>query len=176
MKAPRLLFLTALVVVAGGPALAFDPVKGPARTEVVFFEPEKFTDVRDSWAGVSERARDATLDELSAYLVKQANFLLAPGQRLKITITDVALAGNFEPWRGPEWSDVRIVRDIYPPDIKLSFQLTDADGHVLKQGDRNLRDLGFMMRLSIDLSDRLRFEKALIEDWVRDEFRGLKSK
>jgi hypothetical protein len=176
MKTPRLLILTALVVVAGGTALAFDPVKGPPRTDVVFFESEKFTDVRDSSFGASEKARDATLGELRTYLVKQANLLLAPGQQLKITVTDVDLAGEFEPWRGPQWSDVRIVKDIYPPDIKLAFQLTDADGHVLKQGDRDLKDLGFMMQLTIDRNDPLRFEKALLDDWLREEFHGLKAK
>lgn len=176
MKTQRLLLLAALAVAAGGTALAFDPVKGPPRTDVVFFEAEKFTDVRDSLSGGSERARDATLGELRTYLVSQASRLLAPGQQLRITIIDVDLAGEFEPWRGPQWSDVRVVKDIYPPDIKLAFQLTDADGHVLKQGDRDLKDLGFMMKLTIDRNDPRRYEKALLDDWLREEFHGLKDK
>jgi hypothetical protein len=102
--------------------------------------------------------------------------LLAPGQQLKITVTDVDLAGEFEPWRGGSMADVRIVKDIYPPDIKLAFQLTGADGTVLAQGDRHLRDMGFMMTLSIDRNDPLRFEKELLDNWLRSEFRGLKNK
>ncbi len=176
MNSPRLLLLAALGLAAVAVVSAFDPAKGLPRTEVVFFEPEKFTDVRDSSFGDSEKARDATLGELRTYLIKQANRLLAPGQQLKITVTDVDLAGEFEPWRGSQWNDVRIVKDIYPPDIKLAFQLTDAEGQVLKQGDRNLRDLGFMMKLSIDRNDPLRYEKSLLDDWLREEFRGLKNK
>ena len=83
---------------------------------------------------------------------------------------------SWRPSRGPQWSDVRVVKDIYPPAIKLAFQLTDAEGHVLKQGDRNLRDMAFMMALSIDRNDSRRYEKALLDDWLREEFHGLKHK
>lgn len=176
MKTSHLLLTAALGLAAVGAAQAFDPVKGLPKTEVVFFEPEKFTDARDSLLGDSEKARASVIEDLRTHFIKQAGRYLAPGQQLKITVTDVDLAGEFEPWRSGQWADVRIVKDIYPPAIKLSFQLTDTDGQVLKKGDRQLRDLGFMMTLSIDRNDPLRFEKALIDDWLREEFRGLKNK
>ena len=176
MKILHVLLIAALSLAAGGSAYAFDPVKGLSKTEVVFFEPEKFTDVRDSSFGASENRRDATLGELRAHIVKQATRLLGPGQQLKITVTDVDLAGDFEPWHGAQWDEVRIVKDIYPPRIKLAFQLTDADGEILKKGDRDLTDMSFMSNLSIDRQDPLRHEKTLLEDWLRREFRGLKGK
>jgi hypothetical protein len=142
----------------------------------VFFEPEKFTDVRDSAFSDNEKARTATLDELRAYMVRQAGRLLAPGQQLKITVTDVDLAGEFEPWRSGQWGEIRIVKDIYPPEIKLAYQLSAEDGTVLKQGDRDLRDMNFMMTLSIDRNDPLRFEKDMLDSWLREEFRGVKTK
>lgn len=172
----RLILLAALGLGVVSAAHAFDPVKGLPKTEVVFFEPDKFTDVSNRYMGDSEKERDGTLAELRTYLIKQANRALAPGQQLKITVTDVDLAGEFEPWRGGSMADVRIVKEIYPPDIKLSFQLTDADGNVLKQGDRHLRDMAFMMTLSIDRNDPLRFEKELLDNWVRNEFRDAKNK
>ncbi len=176
MKTHRLLLIAALGLGAASAVHAFDPVKGLPKTEVVFFEPEKFTDVSNRSFGDSEKERNATLGELRSYLIKQANRLLAPGQQLKITFTDVDLAGEFEPWRGGSMADVRIVKDIYPPDMKLAFQLTGADGTVLKQGDRHLRDMGFMMTLSIDRNDPLRFEKDLLDSWLRQEFRVVKNK
>ena len=176
MKTSRLLLVAGLGLGTVGASQAFDLVKGLPKTEVVFFEPEKFTDVRDSHLGDSDQARAEILGELRTHIIKQANRLLAPGQQLKITVTDVDLAGEFEPWHGGSMADVRIVKDIYPPDIKLAFQLTGADGTVLKQGDRNLRDLNFMLGISIDRSDSRHFEKALLDDWLRQEFRGLKSK
>ncbi len=176
MKTPRLLFAAALGLMAVGAAHAFDPSKPGPKVEVVFFEPDKFTDVRDSAFSDDEKARNATLGELRTYIVRQAGRLLSPGQQLKITVTDVDLAGDFEPWRGGQWADVRIVKEIYPPEIKLAYQLTSEDGTVLKQGDRELRDMSFMMTLSIDRNDPLRFEKDMLDSWLREEFRGVRPK
>lgn len=176
MKKSRILFLAACGLISLDAARAYDPVKGLARTEVVFFEPEKFTDVRENGLSDSEKDRTAILGELRAHIIKSANRLLAAGQQLKITITDVDLAGEFEPWRGGSMADIRIVKDIYAPDIKLSFQLTAQDGTVIKQGDRHLRDMGFMMSLSIDKNDSRRYEKEMLDNWLRQELRGLKNK
>jgi hypothetical protein len=176
MKTTRLLLTAALGLGAVSALHAFDLAKGLPKTEIVYFEPEKFTDVANRAFGDSDQERNETLSDLRTHFIKQANRLLAPGQQLKITFTDIDLAGEFEPWRGGALADVRIVKDIYPPTMKLAFQLKDADGNVLKQGDRTLRDMGFMMTLSIDRNDPLRFEKELFDNWVRDEFRGLKNK
>jgi hypothetical protein len=174
MKTSRILLLSALALAGAGVAHAFDPVKGLPKTEVVFFEAQNFTDARDSYMG-SDAGRDATLAQLKDYLVKRATRLLAPGQTLTITITDVDLAGEFEPWRGPEFSDVRIVRDIYPPRINLTFRVTEADGKVVKEGKRVLRDLAFMDRLTMAFKDDpLRHEKALLDDWMSDDLGSLK--
>jgi len=129
--------------------------------------------VRDAALGDTDSARAEVLGELRAYLVKQANRLLAQGQVLKITVTDVDLAGEVEPWHGAA-NDVRVVRDIYPPRMTLAFRLTDAAGEIVAQGDRNLRDDQFMLRLSITMDDPRRHEKALIDDWLRKEFGALK--
>lgn len=170
MKTSRILLAMGLVFVGLGlrQARAFGLGAAAIRTTVMFFEPEKFTDVRDSATG-SIAGRDATLAELKKFIVQRAARHLAPGQKIAITVTDVDLAGDFEPWRGPQFDDIRIVKDLYPPQFKLVFQLTDADGRVVKGGQRELRDLGFMMKLSINQSDPLRHEKELLEDWLRAE-------
>jgi hypothetical protein len=162
------------VLLGTGRAAAFDS-KG-LRVDVVFFEPKHFTDVADSPAHGTEAGREATLTELRRCLVRSAGRHVEAGQKLTITITDVNLAGEFEPWHGAGWSDVRIVKDIYPPSIELAFQLKDAEGNILKSGKRTLRDLAFMMKLSINDRDPLRHEKALLEDWVDAEFREPKKK
>jgi hypothetical protein len=175
MKMTRMLLLAALAMNGTGALRAYDPVKGFAHTEVAFFEPENFTDIRDSYTGSSDGARSATLTELQHYLVRQATRYLAPGQKLSITVTDIDLAGDFEPGRGPQWDEIRIVKDIYPPRINLSFRLTDPDGQIVREGKRELRDLAFMMRLTMAFQDDpLRHEKALIDDWLSEEFRAPK--
>lgn len=155
-------------VVVGYAAAATD-----ARTEVIFSQPEKFTDVRDAY-NASEMGRKANLDQIRDYLVSRAGKFVPDGQKLTVTFTDIDLAGDFEPWRGPEGMDIRVVKDIYPPRMDLEFKLTSADGAVIKEGKRQLRDLAFMSKLSINTNDALRFDKALIDDWLQNEFRRAK--
>jgi hypothetical protein len=177
---PTTVFLAAMLA-ATSPLLhaATTSTKAPdpnQRTQVVFVDPDKFTDARDSYNG-TDSGRDAILDQLREYMQTEAKRYLPDGDKLSVSVTDVDLAGDFEPWRGPQWDDVRVVKDIYPPRIKLSFQLTDSTGKVLKEGTRDLRDLAFMMKITMSFhDDPLRHEKQLLDDWFAEEFRGLKAK
>jgi hypothetical protein len=140
-----------------------------ARAKVEFFEPQKFTDVCDSYMGDPDRS--PYLQQIREHLLEHARHYVPEGQTLSVTFTDIDMAGDFEPWLGPRWADVRIVKDIYPPRINLTFQLTDAGGQVIKQGKRELRDLAFMMKITLAFrDDPVRHEKALLDDWLRSEF------
>jgi Protein of unknown function (DUF3016) len=139
-----------------------------ARAEVLFFEPQKFTDVRDSQMG--DARRTTYLEQIRDHVLEQAKYYVPEGCLLRVTFTDIDMAGDFEPWRGPQWSDIRVVKDIYPPRITLTFRLTDAEGNVIKEGKRELRDLSFMMKISTTFrDDPVRHEKALLDDWLRSE-------
>lgn len=173
MKTHRLILTAVFGLVVAGALRAGPEVKPGSRAVVVFAQPEKFTDVKEDLVG-SDKGRDATLGLLREYFVSRAGKFVPEGQMLTVTITDVDLAGDFEPWRGPNLQDVRIVKDIYPPRIDLSFKLTDASGKVLKEGTRKLRDLAFMMKLSIHKDDPLRHEKALLDDWLSRDFIRIK--
>lgn len=148
--------------------------KAPARTEVIFEQPDKFTDVKDGDFG-TEKGRDAILDQLREFMVERAEKILPVGQKLVVTFTDIDLAGEYEPWRGPQFSDVRIVKSIYPPRFNFSYKLTDAAGKVVKEGKEQLRDLAFDMRLTMDRQDPLRYEKDILKDWLRDVTRTPKA-
>ena len=53
--------------------------------------------------------------------------------------------------------------------------LTEADGAVVKEGKRDLRDMAFMMKLTMGFrDDPLRHEKALLDDWLSAEFHRAK--
>lgn len=153
-----------------------DEAKPAGRIDVLYENPEKFTDLRDSYMG-SDKGRDAYLEILKNEMVKQAERYVPADQKLSIMVTDVDMAGDYEPWR-VQTQDVRIVKDVYPPRINLYFKLTDASGAIVKEGKRELRDLNFMSNLStrINTNEELRYEKALVEDWVKDEFRPAKKK
>lgn len=142
----------------------------PSRIEVLFEKPENFTDAKDSQMG-TEKGRDAILSDLRSFIQDRAVGIIPAGAKLKMTFTEVDLAGDYEPWRSASTMDVRIVKDIYPPRFDFSYQLIDANGTVLKEGKEQLRDLSFMMRLVIDRSDPLRFEKDMLVDWMRSNLR-----
>lgn len=168
MKRTHLILLTLLGIMPGLAARA-EPARTIARAEVNFFEPEKFTDVRDSYTGDYERT--SYLDGIRNHLLEQAKYYVPEGHMLSVTFTDIDMAGDFEPWRGPRFSDIRIVKDMYPPRIALAFRLVDAEGNVVKEGKRELRDLSFMMKITMSFrDDPVRHEKALLDDWLRDEF------
>jgi hypothetical protein len=151
-------------------AVAARTDKPVANVDVTFVSPEKFTDVKDTYME-SERGRDGLLDELKTHLVTQGARYLAPNQRLEIKVTEVDLAGDFEPWRGINFQDVRIVKDIYPPRAKLKFRLVGADGKVISEGKRELSELGFMMSSPSPTSDPLRYDKEMLSNWLRREFK-----
>lgn len=164
---PLIAFLGLLV---GSAAFAANPEKAASPVQVTFLHPEKFTDAKDSYMD-TERGRDYILAQLKDQMVEHATKYLTAGQRLEIIVTDVDLAGDFEPWRGPNFQDIRIVKDIYPPRISLEFRLLNADGAVVSEGKRQLQDLGYLMTLAMPTWDPLRYEKQMLSDWLRSEFR-----
>lgn len=142
-----------------------------ARVHVTYANPQNFSENRRY--GAQDRFNDVDyLGPLKAYLIKRATPMLGPDQQLDITITDIQLAGGYEPWRSPEMSHVRIMSDQYPPRIDLHFKWIGTDGKVLREGSRKLRNLGYLYSglASPGASDPLRYDKALLDKWLR---RGL---
>ncbi len=111
---------------------------------------------------------------LGDYLVRRGDRLLSPGQQLHVTIDDIKLAGSFEPWRGPNAQDIRFIKDIYPPRIDLHYRLTAADGQVIREGAAKLRDMAFLQRSLPVSSNSLPYEKRLLDEWLKKEFRPAK--
>ena len=157
---------------AAGFLQAADPAK-PPRAEITFEHPERFTDVKDS-SFPTDKGRDAILGQLRKTLVSEANYCVPEGCKLSITFSDIDLAGDFEPWLGPNWSNVRIVKDIYPPAFKFTWSVTNAAGRVIKQGKEDMRVLDFDMMITLDREDPLRYEKAILDDWMRSNLRDIK--
>ncbi|MEO6002842.1 MAG: DUF3016 domain-containing protein [Opitutus sp.] len=165
--------LTALLGMAAVVGVRAADAKVAPRAAVTFVDPDKFTDAADGSRG-SDFGRDGNLNELKTHIERKSNYYVPEGQRLEVTITDVDLAGEIEPWRSPQMQDVRIVKEIYPPRIDLSFKLVDASGAVVKEGKRQLRDLNYMMNINPNRSDSRVYEKALLDDWFRSEFTRVK--
>ncbi len=166
MKTLRLLFVVLGLASCG--ALRAADAKPAPRVDVVYVNPEKVTDVKDS-AYSTDKGRDEYLSNLKEHIESKVDKYIPAGQHLALRITDVDMAGDFEPQRGPRFDDVRIIKDIYPPRVNLEFKLTDANGKVLKEGERKISDINFMATINNYFpDDTLRYEKQLLDDWFRD--------
>jgi DUF3016 family protein len=152
---------TAIALTAAGPADAARP-----RVAVEFVRPEKFADVKAS-ARSSEAA--GLRGEVERVVVETGERLLPPGRSVAIPVTDVELAGEFEPRRGPQFAHTRFMREVFPPRIELEFRVQDALGRVLAEGRRTLRAPLYLTRSVRAADDRLRYEKSLLADWLRAE-------
>lgn len=141
------------------------PAEGPV--SVSWTDPAQFTEIRNShnrW----ESKRGDWVRKLAEHLREGASERLRNGERLDVVITDIRRAGDYEPWQGVSAQDVRIMRDLYPPRITLTFKRYDAGGRVVAEGERKLVDGMYLSRGggSFD-SDPLRYEKQLLDDWMR---------
>jgi len=137
-----------------------------AKAHVEFVKPESFTDAGRGYAG-SERAEN--LQQLARHIGAEAAKRLPADQTLDVWVTDVDLAGYYDP-RQSFTHEVRIVKDFYPPRMKLRFRLARADATVVKEGERSLVDFNFLTRPQRYPLGGLGYEKAMLDRWVRDEF------
>lgn len=144
------------------------PADGPV--SVRWTDPAQFDELRYS-RGLNARSDGQWIEKLARHLQDRAAPRLEAGQTLDVTLTNIDRAGDYEPWRGPWYQHIRFMRDIYPPRMTLDFTLRDASGRVMAQGERKLSDIGFTLRGSAIDSDPLRYEKRMIDDWLRREFR-----
>jgi hypothetical protein len=150
------------------PLFAAAATPAESAVSVTYVNPQQFTESR--MYGRQDRFnRIDYLAQLKAYLIKQGQTILKPGQSLHVDITDIQLAGAYEPWRGPRWDYVRIMRDIYPPRIDLDFKLVGEDGNVLREGKRTLRDLDYLhsaVTVAAAEGAPLYYDKALLHRWL----------
>ena len=136
------------------------PTTSFAGVIVRFVSPENYSD-----SGLG----DGTLAGLRSHLQRLGQRYLARGQTLTVDVLDVDRAGQYEPWRY-NLTDVRILRDVTPPRIKLRYVLTDG-GKRTRSGEETLSDINYQMNPAArSSSDRLVYEKALLDDWFRRNF------
>jgi hypothetical protein len=167
MKTYSCLFIAAALFASGCQSASTSSVPAANGNVTVNFQnPDSYTDARDSANGPTSQYY---LDELGKHLKEVAGRRLATGQKLTVTFNDIDLAGDIPPGR---MNDVRVIREIYIPHMKLHFQLQDAAGAVIKDGDRQLSDLNYMQSVMpiIGQNEPLRYDKALLSDWVKKEF------
>ena len=142
------------------------PESGPV--SVHWSDPAQFTELRHSF-NRNEAARGDWVLKLARYIRARAERQLAPGERLDVEILDIERAGEYEYAFGPA-ADVRVMRNSYPPAMRLHMRRIGADGSVIEDGERRIRDIAYLnVSQPMSNSDPLRYEKRMIDRWVRRE-------
>lgn len=142
------------------------------RVQVQWTDPAEFSDLK--YSGNRWRAAQGSwVEQLAEHVRESAEKRLPEGEKMEVTITDIHRAGRYEPWHGLNMQDVRFLRDHYPPSMSLEFRLYGADGQLLAEGVRELRDSGYLTTGGANpmARDNLYYEKRMIDSWVRDELR-----
>ncbi|PNS09344.1 DUF3016 domain-containing protein [Solilutibacter silvestris] len=156
-----------LAACAATPARDPQPLQLPAndRVNVSWADPASFSEHSCDFA---PGGRDnAWVGDLAKYTRDQAMKRLPAGAHLDVRFIDIDRAGECRPDRmGSE--QIRIIRDIYPPRITLHYRLSGT-GVAAADADARLSDLAFMMNPPglPGNSDPLRYEKRVIDDWLR---------
>ena len=137
-----------------------------ADVKVTWTEPSKYRDIYSGNQG-KKRFRESTFKELEKHLLKLAK-ALPESQKLEIDVTDVDLAGDVN---SSSMRDIRVIKQIYFPRIKFSYQLINEEQAIIQSGDVNIKDMNFMMGNSSRYRNKsLGYEKKLLDDWFKDEF------
>lgn len=158
-------------------ALGAAPLSQAGTATFEWQEPDKYTDMGDS-GYFNPSTFNSFKREMEGYIGKLVDRYLPEGQELKLTVTDVDLAGEFEPWHRSPFDDVRIVRAIYTPKISFSYTLRDEAGKVISDGKQKLVGQGFEYNVGRRYfnEDTFFYEKDLLGNWIRSQFKSKKKK
>ncbi|MBH0057829.1 DUF3016 domain-containing protein [Pseudoalteromonas sp. SWXJZ94C] len=105
----------------------------------------------------------ASFEKHMAKLAEQ----LPTDYKLNVEFIDLDLAGDV---RYGGMDEIRVVKPIYFPRIKIDYSLTDKDGTVLsKDSDVELKDMGFMNKIKMGRDESFYYEKRLLTEWFGEQ-------
>jgi len=147
----------------------FAPSVMAAEVEIKWTEPDKYSDIHE---GENHRKnfRKQIFTNFEKHFSKLAS-QLPEGQILKVEVTNVDLAGTtFH----SGINRIRVIKDMYPPRMKFSYQLLNTDNSIAVEGEADLKDINYMMGRSLRYrSDTLGYEKGMLDKWFAEIFKPL---
>lgn len=166
-------FLTrAMLIAMATGSLALPVVANAATAEVVWKNPEKYTDVRPTNES-RVKFRERTFKALEEYITELAEEL-PEGDKLTMTVTNLDLAGQVWPasfaFGNATGSDIRVIKRVDIPRISFSYSLTDSNGEVLKSAEVKLKDMAFLNTPTPFIGrENLGYEKNMLKEWFEDD-------
>lgn len=150
-------------------ARAANPAANP-RVLVVFTHPEKFLDIRDRVVP-SDEGENEILAGFREFIAKRAPIYLPSGDSLYVNFINIKLAGVY-PVGAIGNLDHRTILSSTPPMFMFSWEVTDPSGSIVKSAWEKLEADNFKdLFKSADPGDLFRYEKAVLDDWMRNSIR-----
>lgn len=124
-----------------------------------------YRDVRESNQGKASYHKHIA-SSIEGHVAKLAE-QLPKDYKLSLEITDVDLAGDV---RYGGINEIRVVKPIYFPQLKLNYSLTNDKGEVISAAsDVKLKDMGFMDKIKMGRDEPFNYEKRLLTEWFGEE-------
>jgi hypothetical protein len=143
----------------------------PARIQVTWAPTAQLSETGNNPPNRGWLRPEQWMESLGDRLRKTADRILPAGQQLQVHVDDISLAGRFEPVHRPGQQDVRVMKESYWPWVNLHFALLAADGTTIREGEARLSDGSYLHRaVAADPNDPLRYDKRMIDEWLRKEF------
>ena len=162
---PRFAFATACLLVVAGAAAG-------GGVSVTFVDPEHYVDAAYARAVPGELERAEVQHDIELHLLRLAERGLRPGEGLRIEVLEIDLAGQFEPFRFAPGGDVRVFRDVSWPRLRLRYTIRRGDD-VSESREEQLADMNYLASFNrYAKSDRLRYEKAMLDAWFEKRIAG----
>jgi hypothetical protein len=144
-------------------ALLLAPLALGAAVQVEWVNPGSYKDAWDSNVK-SDKNRQIVLDQLGDFIVKEASPMLKDGWNLKISVTQLDMSGEYEPWT--DHPDVRIIKGAYFGKIDFSYVLTDDKGAVVKKGSEDLVNKLLTPPAFQDKDEIEPYLRTSLRDWI----------
>lgn len=146
-------------------AATVEKAETTSAVKVNWLNPEKFSDIRPATGTrkvYQERVMKA-FDKIFGELTEK----LPAGYSLDISVKDLDLAGDVNPMYRIDNTDIRVIKDIYFPRMKIDYVLFDQNKQPIRQeSDVKIKDMGFMTSSHIGYQNReFVYEHEMLKKW-----------
>lgn len=145
-----------------------------AKLSLKWQNPEDYIDVKASLYESDEDFQSYTFEQFETFLNRLAK-KLPDDQTLKLTVTDLDLAGEVRLRTGP-LSDMRVIKTPYIPRIKFNYELIGSDKRVIQSGEEYLKNMAMHDQVILPPSlDNYKYEFSMLNRWFKKTFKTIKS-
>jgi|TARA_B110000438_G_scaffold203120_1_gene194813 DNA polymerase III delta prime subunit len=149
--------------------LALSTALNAATLKLNFEDLDNYTDF--SLQGLSEeKTKNIFVKEVKRSL--RLKKIVGEDRKLEITFDNIDMAGDIQPWRNRQNSDIRYVEGIYPPSMDFKYTLRDPSGAIVAEGEESIKDLNFDFGITSIGNSHFKYEMTLLEDWARQTLKS----